>query len=26
MTWQVYRHVVTPSIGAAAGPMGELFG
>ena len=26
MTWQVYRHVVTPSIGAAAGPMDELFG
>ena len=26
MTSQVYRHVVTPSIGAAAGPMGEIFG
>ena len=26
MTSQVYRHLVTPSIGAAAGPMGEIFG
>ena len=26
MTSQVYRHIVTPSIGAAAGPMEEVFG
>ena len=26
MTWQVYRHVTTPSIAAAAEPMGEIFG
>jgi integrase len=26
MTSQVYRHLVTPSIGAAAKPMGDLFG
>lgn len=26
MTSQVYRHIRTPSIGAAAGPMSEVFG
>jgi len=26
MTWGVYRHVLTPSIGAAAGPMSKVFG